>query len=148
MGLVEKRRARPDASAPASTEALSSSVTLTPEARFERSVAPSAWVIRTIGIVMLLSVPPSPAGGLSETLSATRTAMAPALWQFRALTTKVQVPRSTSAKLPATAAALVRGEQASVVAAPTLSEGSAGATRQAGRAAAVNCPPNDTVPAA
>src|ERR1700693_2725246 len=136
MGLVEKRRASPEASAPASTEVLSSSVTLTPEARFDRSVAPSASVIRTIGIVMLSSVPPSPAGGLSETLSATRTAMAPAFWQFLVLTTKVQVPRSTSAMLPATAAALVRGEQASVVAAPGAAEGSVAAPTQHVRARA------------
>src|ERR1700693_256935 len=134
MGLVEKRSVRPEGSAPASTEVLSSSVTLTPEARFDRSVAPSASVIRTIGIVMLSSAPPSPAGGLSETLSATRTAMAPAAWQFLALTTKVQVPRSTSAMLPPMAAALVRGEQARVGGAPEAAEGLGGAPTEPGRA--------------
>src|SRR6266545_2524080 len=90
-GLVAFRNGRRELSAPARTAGLTRSVTLTPEERFDRRVAPSAIVIRTAGIVMLSSVPPMPAAGLSETLSATSIAIAPAFWQFLALTTNVHV---------------------------------------------------------
>jgi len=53
-----------------------------------------------------------PGGGPPATLSATITAIAPASWQFFTLTMKPQVPRSTSAMLPADVAGLVSGEQA------------------------------------
>src|SRR6266545_1541443 len=145
-GLVAFRNGRRELSAPARTAGLTRSVTLTPEERFDRRVAPSAIVIRTAGIVMVSSVPPMPAGGLSETLSATSMAIAPAFWQFLALTTKVHVPRSTSAMFPPTAAALVKGEQASVVAAPAASEGSAAATTWPVTPAAVSWLPNEAVP--
>src|SRR6266542_95637 len=132
MGLVAFRNGRRELSAPARTAGLTLSVTLTPEERFDRRVAPSAIVIRTAGIVMLSSGPPMPAGGLSETLSATSMAIAPAFWQFLAFKTNVQLPpvgpRSTSAVFPATADAVVSGEQPSVVEGPKELAGSAAAT--------------------
>src|SRR5215213_7765150 len=56
------------------------------------------------------------------------TAIAPASCTILAFCVKPQVPRSTSAILPATAAALVKAEQASVVAGPAASDASAAAT--------------------
>ena len=74
--------------------------------------------------------------------------MAPALWQFLALTTKVQVPRSTSAIFPATSEALVSAEHASVVEAPVESEGSAAATTVPVRPPGMRAGPNEAVPTA
>src|SRR4051812_20924314 len=67
-------------------------------------------------MVMVGSRPPSPAGGLSAALSATSTAIAPAFCAVFTLTVNTHVPRSTSAMLPKTAAALaaVSGSHASV----------------------------------
>src|SRR5215213_8535730 len=59
------------------------------------------------------------------------TPTAPAFVAFLALTAKPQVPRSTSAMFPATAAALVKAVQPSVVASPAASAGSTAATTEA-----------------
>ena len=56
------------------------------------------------------------------------TATAPAFWTFFALRTNAHEPRSTRAILPATAAAFVIVEQASVVEGPAPSEASWAAT--------------------
>src|SRR5207344_1687011 len=146
IGLVAKRKVRCCASAPERTAGSERSVAVTPEPRFDRIFAPSAWVIRTAGIVIVLSVPPSPAGGLSVVLSATSTAIAPAVWTFFALTTKVQVPRSTSAIFPATSEALLNGEQASIVEVPSALEGSLAATTWPVRAGVVRAGPKEAVP--
>jgi hypothetical protein len=74
--------------------------------------------------------------------------MAPAFWAFFTLTTKPQVPRSMSAMLPATAAALVIAEQPSVVSGPAPSAGSSAATTLPERPAGGGKPPNCAVPAA
>ena len=55
------------------------------------------------------------------------TPIAPAFWAFLALTTNPQVPRCTSAMLPATAAALVNALQPSF-AVPAGASGTAGST--------------------
>ena len=83
---------------------------------------PSASVMRTDGMTTVGSTPATPAGGEPATLSAKSTAMAPAFCAFFALTTNPQVPRSTSAILPARE--FVIGEQASVVDGPAASAGS------------------------
>ena len=57
-----------------------------------------------------------------------RTPMAPAFCAFLTLTIKPHVPRSISAILPATAEALVMGEQPSVVEGPAPSPGSSAST--------------------
>jgi hypothetical protein len=72
--------------------------------------------------------------------------MAPASWAFLTLTTKPQVPRSTMAILPATAAALVSGEQASVVLRPAASDGSSATTRSPVTPGEVSAGPKTAVP--
>ena len=89
----------------------------------------SACVMRTDGMVMEGSVPPSPAGGEPAALSATTTAIAPASWAFFTLTVKLQSPRSTRATLPAIAAALVIAEQPSVAEGPAVSAASSAPAR-------------------
>ena len=107
---------RPARSAPARTLGSTASVTFTvPVANAVLILLPSASVIRTEGMVIVGSAPPSPAGGPPATLSATSTAIAPAFWAFFTLVTKVHVPRSTSAMRPISAAPLVIAEHASVI---------------------------------
>src|SRR5947209_1106966 len=101
------------------------SVTLRP-ATFALSVLPSACWTLTGG---MLTVSSNPAMlPKAEALLAMITPTAPAFWAFFALTAKPQVPRSTSAMLPATAAALVSGEQPSAVGGPAPSAGSSAIT--------------------
>ena len=83
---------------------------------------------------MVGSVPAMPSALGSETLLATTRPIAPAACTLRAFSTKSQVPRSTSATFPATSAASVSAEQASVVDGPATSEGSSAATSVPGDA--------------
>src|SRR3954453_14813300 len=59
----------------------------------------------TEGIVTVGSVPPIPGGGVPAALFTTMTATAPASWAFLTFTLNEQVPLSTTAILPFTAAA-------------------------------------------
>src|SRR5262249_29886410 len=59
----------------------------------------------TVGIVMVGSVPPILGGGEPGELFTRTTPIAPASWAFFTFAVNVQVPRSTIAILPATAAA-------------------------------------------
>src|SRR5437762_10743529 len=102
---------RPDTCVPAFFVGSWISVAFMP-VRFALSNTPSDWLIRTEGIVIVGSLPPSPAGGQPATLSATMTPIAPAFWAFLTLTTNVQPPRSRSTILPATT--LMSGSQAFV----------------------------------
>src|SRR5690349_854763 len=102
-------------SVPARIEVSTFIVTLTtPPTSAAFNALPSASVMRPDGMVMVASAPPSPGGGEPAALSAAITAMAPASCAFFTLTVNAQVPRSTSAILPATL--LMMGSQASVVA--------------------------------
>src|SRR5450631_943642 len=102
-------------SAPARNDRLRPTLAVIPECMRERvtnaafKVTPSAWVIDTVGTVMgvtIVASSPKPGGGEPATLLAMITATAPAFCAFRAFVLKEQVPRSTSAILPFTAAAL------------------------------------------
>jgi hypothetical protein len=73
---------------------------------------PSAREIPTVGMDRPGSVPPSPKD--PATLLMMTTAVAPTASASWALLTKVQVPRSISAMLPATCAPLTMDEQASL----------------------------------
>src|SRR5882762_2967313 len=126
IGSGAYNRARPAGLAPARTVRSRPSVAVT--GRLARIRLPSGKVTRTDGMVMVGSAPPKPAGGAPAALSATTTAIAPAFCAFFTFTMNPQVPRVTSAMLPATAPALVRGEQASKVVGPAPSAGSNAAT--------------------
>ncbi len=109
-------------------------------------VLPSAKVTITEGMVIVASTPPmlpkAPAAELAMI-----TATAPAFCAFLTLTTKPQVPRSIRAMLPAIAAALVSGEQPSVVEGPAASAGSRPITTLPVRPAGGGGPPKAAVPA-
>src|SRR5512141_2556473 len=95
--------------------------------RFALSVVPSASVTRTEGIVTVASVPVMPTTPWT-TLSTTIMPRAPAFWTFFALSTKAQLPRSTSAIFPASAAGLLIVLQASVSRGPAVSRASVATT--------------------
>ena len=95
---------------------LLASLTLT--GRFALKRSPSARLIITEGIVIVGSAPPmavAPPGTLLTTMAA----MAPAFCAFLTLSTKAQLPRSTSAIRPGVNP--TSGSQASVVDAPVPS---------------------------
>src|SRR6266545_3679215 len=108
-------RARPLGSAPARTDMLTPTLPWTPMPSWALIVLPSACETLTVGMVIVGSVPPRP-GALPGALLATITALAPAACAWAAFTLNVQVPRSTRAMLPLTAAALVKGWHPSAVA--------------------------------
>src|SRR5919205_184820 len=79
------------------------------------------------GMLIDASLPPRPPKTPAELLAMT-TPTAPAFCAFLTFVTKVQVPRSMRAILPATSEWFVMAEQPSVVAAPFASEGSSACT--------------------
>src|SRR5262245_1209717 len=113
-------------------------------------VAPLVNPSDTAGIVIVGSTP-AIAGGTSGFADVARlamiTAIAPAFWAFFALTAKPQVPRLRKAMLPATAAALVIGEQPSTVDGPAASAASSARTTPPVRPVLVTGAPNCARPA-
>src|SRR5688572_17358373 len=102
--------------------------------------------MRAAGIVIEGSVPPRLAGGESGALSAMIAATAPAFCRFFTLMTKLHVPRSTSAILPAIAKAFVIGLQASVVLGPAVSAASSATAMSADTPVDVNGAPKAAAP--
>src|SRR5436305_7060782 len=119
MGEEARRGPREEKLARVSAAVAAASVALTP-GRFATIVLRSAWEIMIAGMVTW-TAPVAPMAirfGSPATLLPMMTPMAPAACALFALTWKPQVPRSISAMLPATAAALVRAVQPSVVLGP------------------------------
>src|SRR6185295_1612926 len=87
---------------------------------------PSTIVTSSEGMVIVGSVPPIPGGGEPGALFTTTTPIAPAAWQFAALTVKPQVPRLTMQILPTIAAALVNAQHPSLASAPQVAAGVVG----------------------
>src|SRR5262249_62026449 len=104
--------------------------------------------MRTEEMIIGGSAPPSPAGGSPAALSAMTTAMAPAFWAFLTLTTKVQVPRSSSTILPVVCALLVRAVHPSVVEGPAAFAASSPTTMLPVMPDAPIGGPNDAAPTA
>ena len=102
-------------------------LTGTPRASSALIAAPSARVTETTGIVSVGSSPPIAMP--PRTLLTISTPAAAASWALRTLTTKRQSPRSITAILPATAAALVNAVQPSVVVGPSVVAASRASTR-------------------
>jgi len=71
-----------------------------------RSAAPSFWLIMRLEMRTRLLLPPMVKISVPPTLLAMTTAVAPAVCAFSTLVTKSQVPRSISATLPLTVAAI------------------------------------------
>ncbi len=94
------------------------------------STVPSACDTISDGIVIgVTMVASSPIPGASPgALLTTIIPMAPAFWQLSALVLNEQVPRLTMQMLPAIAAALVSGQQASFGSAPHVPAGAVGST--------------------
>ena len=105
---------RPTLSEPDLSTASRPIVTLTPAPRLALIVLPSACEMPTQGMVIAGLDPPIPGNPVAALLTMI-TPAAPAACAAAHLTTKVQVPRSISAMLPASAAALVMASQPSAV---------------------------------
>src|SRR5918993_120997 len=139
------RRGRPALSAPCSLVLSTTKDTLTPGSA-ALMATPSACVRTTVGIVMDGSAPLKPGGGLPATLLAMITPVAPASWAFLVLIDAAQMPRSTSAILPAMAEALVNGVQPSVVDGPASFASSRPRTTLPPKLPGPAAGPNDVVP--
>ncbi len=92
------------------------------------SAMPWFWVTVTTGMVMLGLRPRKYTSWLPPWLLARITPVAPAACAFSILVTAAHWLRSMNAMFPATCAALVSGEQASVVRPPLASAGSSAST--------------------
>ena len=121
----EYRRVRPATSVPARVSGPSARAPVT--GAFAMNARPSARSTWIAGMVMVASSPPMVPRAPAALLTMI-TPLAPAFCAFLTLTAKPQVPRSISATLPATSAALVIAVQPSLASGPSVLASSSAAT--------------------